>query len=324
MARLIHQHSNRSGRFVAINCAAIVDTLLESELFGHEKGAFTGADRSKPGRFELAADGTLFLDEIAELAPPLQAKLLRALQERVDRTRRRHRRASPISARIIAATHRDLFALAHEGRVSRRPGLPPERHRYRSATAARTARRHPAAGHRAAGKAARQNEQRRARARAPAVRCTAAATTGRAMCANWKTSSPRRWCWRGTARSRTSHIRFRHAPAAEPAATRPQADRGHPACSHWTRSRPHISSACSTHRRAQGPQLRDPRHLAPGAGPQDPEVRPHPARSRLTADLRCEPRVNGPRFVTSTSAYNVSLQRFVKSTVVATSYNSLV
>ena len=59
------------------NCAAIVDTLLESELFGHEKGAFTGADRSKPGKFELAADGTLFLDEIAELAPPLQAKLLR-------------------------------------------------------------------------------------------------------------------------------------------------------------------------------------------------------------------------------------------------------
>jgi len=114
VARLIHQHSNRKGAFVAINCAAIVDTLLESELFGHEKGAFTGADRSKPGRFELAADGTLFLDEIAELAPGLQAKLLRALQERVIE-RVGGTDSIPINARIIAATHRDLFALAHTG-----------------------------------------------------------------------------------------------------------------------------------------------------------------------------------------------------------------
>ena len=114
VARLIHQHSNRKGAFVAINCAAIVDTLLESELFGHEKGAFTGADRSKPGRFELAADGTLFLDEIAELAPGLQAKLLRALQERVIE-RVGGTGSIPINARIIAATHRDLFALARTG-----------------------------------------------------------------------------------------------------------------------------------------------------------------------------------------------------------------
>ncbi len=115
VARLIHQHSNRSGDFVAINCAAIVETLLESELFGHEKGAFTGADRSKPGRFELASDGTLFLDEVAELAPALQAKLLRALQERVIE-RVGGSRSIPINARIIAATHQDLFALAREGR----------------------------------------------------------------------------------------------------------------------------------------------------------------------------------------------------------------
>ncbi|MGB5453098.1 MAG: sigma-54 dependent transcriptional regulator [Sedimenticolaceae bacterium] len=114
VARLIHQHGNRGGGFVAINCAAIVETLLESELFGHEKGAFTGADRSKPGKFELAADGTLFLDEIGELAPPLQAKLLRALQERtIERVG--GTRSIAISARIIAATHRDLFARAREG-----------------------------------------------------------------------------------------------------------------------------------------------------------------------------------------------------------------
>lgn len=114
VARLIHQHSNRPGPFIAINCAAIVDTLLESELFGHEKGAFTGADRAKPGKFEMAGDGTLFLDEIAELAPQLQAKLLRALQEhtieRVGGTG-----SIAINARIIAATHQDLFARAGAG-----------------------------------------------------------------------------------------------------------------------------------------------------------------------------------------------------------------
>ncbi|MCB1801854.1 MAG: sigma-54-dependent Fis family transcriptional regulator, partial [Gammaproteobacteria bacterium] len=86
-----------------------------SELFGHEKGAFTGADRAKPGKFELAAGGTLFLDEIAELAPPLQAKLLRALQERqIERVG--GTRLIEVDARIIAASHRDLFARARDGR----------------------------------------------------------------------------------------------------------------------------------------------------------------------------------------------------------------
>ncbi|MGB5201221.1 MAG: sigma-54 dependent transcriptional regulator [Sedimenticolaceae bacterium] len=114
VARLIHQHSHRNGPFVAVNCAAIVDTLLESELFGHEKGAFTGAERSKPGKFEMAAGGTMFLDEIAELAQPLQAKLLRALQERTFE-RVGGTSSIALSARIIAATHRDLFARARAG-----------------------------------------------------------------------------------------------------------------------------------------------------------------------------------------------------------------
>jgi DNA-binding NtrC family response regulator len=114
VARLIHQYSKREGPFVAVNCAAIVDTLLESELFGHEKGAFTGATARKPGKFEQAEDGTLFLDEIGELAPGLQAKLLRALQERVIE---RVGGTEPVrtNARVIAATHRDLFELAKTG-----------------------------------------------------------------------------------------------------------------------------------------------------------------------------------------------------------------
>jgi two-component system response regulator AtoC len=115
VARLIHVHSRRPGPFVAINCAAIVDNLLESELFGHEKGAFTGANARKIGRFEQAADGTLFLDEVGELALALQAKLLRALQERgferVGGTEHIESRA-----RIIAATNRDLAEEVRAGR----------------------------------------------------------------------------------------------------------------------------------------------------------------------------------------------------------------
>lgn len=114
VARLIHQYSKRPGEFVAINCAAIVDTLLESELFGHEKGAFTGASSNKPGRFQQAQDGTLFLDEIGELAPQLQAKLLRALQEQVVEPVGGNA-AVEVNARIVAATHRDLFQAAKDG-----------------------------------------------------------------------------------------------------------------------------------------------------------------------------------------------------------------
>ncbi len=114
VARMIHIHSGRSGPFIAVNCAAIVDTLLESELFGHEKGAFTGAVARKAGKFELAQDGTLFLDEIGELALPLQAKLLRALQEQVFE-RVGGTQQITTNARIVSATNRDLFAQSGEG-----------------------------------------------------------------------------------------------------------------------------------------------------------------------------------------------------------------
>jgi two-component system response regulator FlrC len=115
LARMIHQKSPRSlNSFVAVNCAALPESLLESELFGFEKGAFTGASISKPGRFEMANHGTLLLDEIGEMAPILQAKLLRVLQEQeVDRIGGKD--PVEIDVRVIATTNRDLPALVKNG-----------------------------------------------------------------------------------------------------------------------------------------------------------------------------------------------------------------
>jgi DNA-binding NtrC family response regulator len=108
IVRMIHEQSPRAGApFVSINCAALTETLLESELFGHVRGAFTGATRDKAGLFEVAGAGTIFLDEIGEVAPTIQAKLLRALQEREIR-RVGAERTIAINARVVAATNRDL------------------------------------------------------------------------------------------------------------------------------------------------------------------------------------------------------------------------
>ncbi|OUS24913.1 hypothetical protein A9Q99_22955 [Gammaproteobacteria bacterium 45_16_T64] len=115
IASAIHYHSHRSGPFIALNCAALVDNLLESELFGHEKGAFTGAVSRKPGKFEVAVDGTLFLDEIGEMALPLQAKLLRVLQEGTFERIGGHQQLYS-NARIIAATNRNLLEEVAQGR----------------------------------------------------------------------------------------------------------------------------------------------------------------------------------------------------------------
>jgi len=116
VAREIHRRSPRSGGpFVAVNCSAIPEGLLESELFGHVKGAFTGAVASRPGRFQAAAGGTLFLDEIGEMPPSLQVKLLRAIQERAVQ-RVGEARPEPVDIRVLAATNRNLEEDVRSGR----------------------------------------------------------------------------------------------------------------------------------------------------------------------------------------------------------------
>ena len=116
VARAIHQRSTRAGRpFVAINCGGLPETLLESELFGHAKGAFTGAIATKKGLFDVASGGTLFLDEIGETSPAMQVKLLRALQERKIRpigSEEEH----AVDARVLAATNQDLQRMIQEKR----------------------------------------------------------------------------------------------------------------------------------------------------------------------------------------------------------------
>ena len=108
IARLVHDESTRAaGPFIAVNCGAITETLLESELFGHTRGAFTGAASDRPGLFEAANHGTLLLDEIGEVSPGMQVKLLRVLQEREIR-RVGENKSRPVDVRVLAATNRDL------------------------------------------------------------------------------------------------------------------------------------------------------------------------------------------------------------------------
>ena len=145
VARAIHHNSpRRAHRFVALNCSAIPETLLEAELFGHVRGAFTGAVGARQGRFEQAHKGTLFLDEVGTMSVALQMKLLRALQER-EFERVGDNQTIKVDVRVIAATNSDLARMVADGHVSRRPVLPPQRDPDRAAAAARAPRRHPAA-----------------------------------------------------------------------------------------------------------------------------------------------------------------------------------
>ena len=188
VARAVHEASPRRGNpFVAVNCAALPESLLESELFGHEKGAFTSAVGQRKGRFELAHGGTIFLDEIGEIPLPMQAKLLRVLQER------RFERVGgtqtvEVDVRVIAATNRDLLQLAKEGKFREdlyyrlnvvKIDLPP---------LARAPRGHPAARRplRAEVQPPRRAAQGRSRRR-PWSCCSS--TDGRATSASWRTPS---------------------------------------------------------------------------------------------------------------------------------------
>jgi two-component system NtrC family response regulator len=115
LARAVHEKSGRKGQFIAINCAAIPENLLEAELFGYERGSFTGAVKSNVGKIELAEGGTLFLDEVGDIPLPLQVKLLRFLQERVIE-RIGGRQPIPVDTRIVCATHQDLETMIADGR----------------------------------------------------------------------------------------------------------------------------------------------------------------------------------------------------------------
>src|SRR5881227_3380333 len=117
VARAVHSKSERSkGPFFALNCAALPKEILENELFGHEKGAFTGSTNEKPGAFEMASGGTLFLDEVAEMAPDIQVKLLRALETRMVR-RLGGKKEIPVDIRIVAATNKDLQKALADGEL---------------------------------------------------------------------------------------------------------------------------------------------------------------------------------------------------------------
>ena len=145
VARAIHRASRRAkGPCVAVNCAALTESLIESELFGHEKGAFTGATEKKAGRFEMADRGTLFLDEVGELPLGLQTKFLRVLEERRFE-RVGGQKAIEVDVRVVAATNRDLAEMVKRGTFREDLVLPAQRDPDRGAAAARAPRRRPAA-----------------------------------------------------------------------------------------------------------------------------------------------------------------------------------
>ena len=143
IANAIHLSSPRKdGPFIKVNCGALPENLIDSELFGHEKGAFTGAVAESRGRFERADGGTIFLDEIGELSPTAQVRLLRVLQNHeVERVG--GKRPIPVDIRVIAATHRDLQSMITEGKLPRGPLVSAERLSHRRAAGAAAEERHP-------------------------------------------------------------------------------------------------------------------------------------------------------------------------------------
>jgi DNA-binding NtrC family response regulator len=262
VARAIHDGSARRGApFVAVNCAAFPDTLLESELFGHVRGAFTGAEKDRPGLFEQADGGTLFLDEVGETSAPCQAKLLRALQEREVR-RVGGSKAHRIDVRVIAATNRDLRREAETSafradlyyRLAVFPiELPPLRARPRDvpALAERFLQLH---GRRDGKPGVGLSPDALALLQArPRPRSCSRSTPGPATCASSRTRSSARSRWPRPAKRCSP----RTSPSAWPAGSSPSPRASAPAraCARpWAASRPGSSAARSPPTAAAAPR----------------------------------------------------------------------
>ena len=194
IAKAIHYNSPAAGKpFIRVNCGALTGTLLESELFGHVKGSFTGAIRDKIGRFEAADGGTIFLDEIGTLEPQLQVKLLRVLQER-EFERVGDTQTVKVDVRVIAATNVDLQEEVAKSDIPRGFVLPAQRRQRLSAAAAESPR-----GHSPADRPFPRQIQRGQRTAASAdqpgyAQRAAALSLARATSASWRTRLSARWC----------------------------------------------------------------------------------------------------------------------------------
>ena len=189
VAGTIHAQSERSeGPIVKVNCSAIPDGLLESELFGYEKGAFTGAVTNKKGLFESAHRGTIFLDEVADLSLPAQAKILRVLQNG-EIQKVGAQQTVKVDVRVLSGTHKDLKEAVAAGTLSRGPVLPVECRADQGAEPARASRGYPAVGEllRAAGSASGTTSGKDARGGCRSGSCNA--TAGRGTCASCRTYS---------------------------------------------------------------------------------------------------------------------------------------